>query len=257
LVTNAMQDMTLLDLRRGLEENALAPQLLPPLNTFVECYWKWLDATLEQGYFSALTTHEPPLQTAYKDLCSVLLDTGLTGAADLLRRVYKAFLLIDGTIQPADPYLPYCAVWGLSPSVLELSQAQTRYLADYFHEALEELAERGPQHGKRVFQRLLSLARMQRPVTVLVKNSAGSLTTRTRGQALLHCVGEIAAGRYGAARGGDVRRRRRVGSGPILGGDTCGTAPCRPDGAGGFSACRCRLSRRIDTGFDRTSDPGL
>jgi DNA phosphorothioation-dependent restriction protein DptH len=194
LVANAMQDMTLMDLRRDLLESGLAPQLLPPLEQFIERYWNWLDATLEQGYYKALAKYEPPLRQAYAVLCQKLLDTSLPGASDLLRRVYKAFLLVDDSTQPGDPYLAYCATWGLSPAVLELSQAQTYFLRDYFPEALDELAARGAQHGKRVFQRLLSLARMQRPVTALVKNAAGTLTTRTRDLGLLHCVGEVASG---------------------------------------------------------------
>jgi DNA phosphorothioation-dependent restriction protein DptH len=194
LVAGAMQDMTLMDLRAELQETGLSPALLPPLERFIERYWTWLDATLEYGYYKALAKHEPALRQAYSDLCVKLLDTGLTGATDLLRRVYKAFLLVDDSAQPGDPFLACCAAWGLSPSVLELSQAQTCFLRDYFPEALDELAERGTAHGKRVFQRLLSLARMQRPVTVLVKNPAGTLTTRTRDLGLLHCVGEVASG---------------------------------------------------------------
>ncbi|NKN33464.1 ATP-binding protein [Marichromatium bheemlicum] len=186
-----MQDMTLMDLLEGLREFGLDPELQSPLETFVERYWKWLDATLEKGYYRALAQYEPPLRQAYTALCTKLLDTGLAGARDLLHRVYKAFLLVDDSVQPSDSYLAYCAAWGLSPAVLELSQAQTCFLRDYFPEALDELAERGVPHGKKVFERLLGLARMQRPVTALVKNSTGALTTRTRGMGLLHCVGEV------------------------------------------------------------------
>lgn len=194
LVANAMQDMTLMDLCQHLPLGGMAPELMPPLNSFIDRYWQWLGATLDEGYYKALAQYEPPLRQAYADLCQKLLDTRLAGAPDLLRRVYKAFLLVDDSTQPGDPYLAYCAAWGLSPSVLELSQAQTCFLRDYFPEALDELAERGKQYGGPVFERLLSLARMQRPVTVLVKNAAGALTTRTRDLGLLHCVGEVASG---------------------------------------------------------------
>jgi DNA phosphorothioation-dependent restriction protein DptH len=54
LVANAMQDMSLMDLRGDLLETGLAPQLLAPLEHFIERYWRWLDATLKHGYYKAL-----------------------------------------------------------------------------------------------------------------------------------------------------------------------------------------------------------
>ena len=193
LVASAMPDLALLDLRpdRGLRSlGARAVGATAALGrALLGVVRRGAGAGLLQGAGQAKSRR---CGQAYVDLCEVLLDTGLAGASDLLRRVYKAFLLVDDATQPGDPYLPHCVVWGLSPAVLELSQAQAAFLRDYFPEALDELAERGPRRGQRVFERLLSLARMQRPVTTLVKNAAGALTTRTRDLGLLHCVGEVA-----------------------------------------------------------------
>ena len=196
LVASAMPDMILLELRPDPDTGEIDPRLKEPLRRFVQSYWDWVTAVLDQdqGYYRALDSREPVLRQAYLDLCEILLDTSLAGASDLLRRVYKAFLLVDGNTQPGDAYLTYCVVWGLSPAVLEQSQAQTAFLRDYFQEAVDELSERGRGRGQRVFERLLSLARMQRPVTTLVKNAAGALTTRTRNLGLLHCIGEVATG---------------------------------------------------------------
>lgn len=194
LLASAMQDMELMDLLQGLTASDLNQPLREPLDSFIDCYWKWLDATLEQGYYKALLQYEPPLRQAYIRLCQQLLNPSLEGASDLLRRVYKAFLLVDDSTQPSDPYLAYCAAWGLTPAVLELSQAQTIFLRDYFPEALDELAEHGLKHGEQAFERLMSLARMQRPMTTLVKNAAGALTTKTRDLGLLHCIGEAPSG---------------------------------------------------------------
>ena len=194
LLANAMQDMELLDLLEGLPSTALAPELLPQLKQFTARYRKWLDATSEKGYYSALQEHVPQLISSYIDLVKLLLDNRLPGAGDLLFRVYKMLLLIGDDAKPSDPYLESCVAWGLSPAVLELSLAQARFLADGFPQVLDELSVRGRKQAKPVFERLLSLSRIQRPITVLVRNNAGDLTTRVRGFGLIHCAGEVEPG---------------------------------------------------------------
>lgn len=190
LAAQALGDLVLLDLTAGLPD-ALHRDLRHGINDLIASYRAWLDACATGGYYKALFTELNPVLTALGKLSKRALDPALLGAAELGRRLYKAFLLIDNTVEPNDGFLLAAVAWGLTPAVLELSQARARFLADGFPEAVAELAVNGKQAGRVVFERLLDLARLHRPLTALVTNAAGHLSTESRAFGLLHCLGEV------------------------------------------------------------------
>ncbi|MBK1693600.1 hypothetical protein CKO09_02440 [Chromatium weissei] len=191
LVAQAMQNLKLDDLRADLLDQNLDHVLRDKMTQLIQHYRQWLDANFEHGYYNALSTHAPAIITAYDALATAVLDANLLGAQELLRRLYKAFLLIDAQAAANDSYLSFAVAWSLTPVMLELSLAQTRFLADGFPEVVAELATSSTATGKTAFNRLLNLSRIQRPITALVTNSTRSLSTNIRSFDLLQCIGEM------------------------------------------------------------------
>lgn len=191
LLAQALSSLHLVDLREGLATEDMAPTLREATNKLIACSRQWLDACVRHGYYNALLDNLSMVLHTYDNLGRMVLDDGLIGAPELLRRLYKAFLLIDDQSAPNDAYLPAAVVWGLSPSVLELSLAQSRFLADGFPETVTELALEGKSKGKAAFEKLLELSRIQRPMTALVTDATGHLSTKSRSFGLVHCLGEV------------------------------------------------------------------
>lgn len=191
LVSRALGSLELVDLWEGLHSDQLDPTIKAATKALIHAYRQWLGAYLAQGYYKALFNELTVLLNAYETLARLLLDPGLLGAPELLRRFYKAFLLVDDRALPNDHFLAAAVAWGLSPSVLELSLAQTRFLADGFPEAVTELGLGGKTGGRPAFERLLDLSRIQRPVTALVTDPAGYLSTKSRSFGLVHSLGEV------------------------------------------------------------------
>ncbi|MBE0471154.1 MAG: ATP-binding protein [Methyloprofundus sp.] len=151
-------------------------------------YFNWLQFYIEQGYYAAMQGHFIAVQRAYENLAKRVLDKHITGGEELLRCFYKAFLLIDDRVNPNDGFLKSAVVWGLSPPVLELSQARCRFLCDSFPEVVgEHLLSR---NGKDAFERLLNLVEIHRPLAGLVINDQRTLSAKIKSFGLLHYLGE-------------------------------------------------------------------
>jgi len=191
LVIQAMTDLEVIDLLEGLSSAQMDASLWSSttnLNTgLIARYRAWLDAIVTAGYYSARAERLPALLAAFDDLAAKVLDSNLLGGSELLRRLYKAFLLVDERTDANDPYLPAAIAWGLSPAVLELTQARVRFLADGFPEAVGELAL--GRQGKRAFERLLDLAQIHRPLAALVVAPNGHLSASIKSFGLLHYLG--------------------------------------------------------------------
>jgi DNA phosphorothioation-dependent restriction protein DptH len=191
LVIQAMSDLEVVDLLEGLYIAQIDASLWDSttnLNTgLIASYRAWLDATVTAGYYSARAERLPALLAAFDGLAAKVLDGNLLGGNELLRRIYKAFLLVDERAHANDPYLPAAIVWGLSPAVLELTQARVRFLANGFPEAVGELAL--GRQGKVAFERLLALAQIHRPLAALVVGPNGHLSASIKSFGLLHYLG--------------------------------------------------------------------
>lgn len=193
LVIQAMTELEPVDLLADLPPHHVDPGLWTQVINLIAAYRTWLDATVKAGYYTARTNRLPQLLNAFVALAERVLDTGVLGAAELLRRLYKAFLVVDEHAEANDDHLPAAVAWGLSPPVLELTQAWVGFLADGFPEAVGELAL--GRNGKTVFERLRDLAQIHRPLAALVANSR-QLSTAIKSYGLLHYLGsEPAAGK--------------------------------------------------------------
>jgi DNA phosphorothioation-dependent restriction protein DptH len=187
LVTLAMADLRLVNLLDGLPLEHVDNTLWDQAKKLVLTYRTWLDSAVTEGYYIARAGYLSQVLTAYTELAERVLDPQLLGSSELLRRLYKAFLLVDERVDPNDPYLAAAVVWGLSPAVLELTQARLGFLADGFPEAVGELAI--GRDGKIVFERLLDLAQMHRPLAALVVDSNRHLSASIKSFGLLHYLG--------------------------------------------------------------------
>lgn len=187
LVIQAMTDLELIDLLDGLPTNLLDQCLWSLVTSLIASYRDWLNVALTAGYYTARTERLPIVLKAFDRLAEKVLDKNLQGSRELLRRFYKAFLLVDERADANDPYLPAAIVWGLSPAVLELAQARVRFLAEGFPDAVSELALGG--EGKVAFERLLDLAQIHRPLAALVVDSNGHLSASIKSFGMLHYLG--------------------------------------------------------------------
>lgn len=186
LVNQAMTDLELVNLLDGLSLEQMDANLWRMTTDLITTYRAWLDAAVIEGYYTARANQMPQLLSAFVDLAEKVLDTQLLGSAELLRRFYKAFFLVDERVEANDPYLPGAIAWGLSPAVLELTQARAGFLADGFSEAVGELAIGGD--GKAAFERLLDLAQIHRPLAALVADTQ-QLSATIKSFGLLHYLG--------------------------------------------------------------------
>ena len=187
LVIQAMTDLELVDLLDGSTINLLDQCLWSLVTSLIASYRDWLGMALTAGYYTARTERLPVLLKAFDRLAEKVLDKNLQGSRELLRRFYKAFLLVDERADANDPCLPAAVVWGLSPAVLELAQARVRFLAEGFPDAVGELAL--GKEGKVAFERLIDLAQIHRPLAALVVDTNGYLSASIKSFGMLHYLG--------------------------------------------------------------------
>ncbi len=105
LVTQAMTDLKLINLLDGLSSDQMDENLWRLTTRLITAYRVWLDEVISGGYYTARAVRMPQLLSAFIDLAERVLDTQLLGSAELLRRFYKAFLIVDEQIEANDPYL--------------------------------------------------------------------------------------------------------------------------------------------------------
>ncbi|WP_300971296.1 DUF87 domain-containing protein [Thiocapsa sp.] len=187
LVSQALNELSVVDLLDGVSQDLFDPALWQGVLTLSGAYRNWLKRSVEQGYYQAITHDFLPVLQAYLALAEQVLDPTLCGSSELLRRLYKAFLLVDEEMAPNDGFLRSAIVWGISPSVLELTFARQRFLCDGFPEAAAELAL--GHDGKSAFNQLLKLAEIHRPLAGLVVDQTGRLSAEIKSFGLLHHLG--------------------------------------------------------------------
>ena len=200
LVNNALGMVKVIDLMAGLERQNpqhLDAELNEQARTLSQVYRAWLMAYVEKGYFSATNDHYPKLQEAYAALATGVLDKSKQGSAELLRRFYKAFLLLDPTVQPNANFMRSAVALGTSPAVLELTWARELFLRDHFDEVIAEYVReqdiKAPK-AKQALERLLNLVTIQRPLAGLVVDDNLKLSAKVKSFNLLHYLGEQPSG---------------------------------------------------------------
>ncbi|MEA1052172.1 DUF87 domain-containing protein [Lamprobacter modestohalophilus] len=187
LVSQALTEMRVVNLLDGLSPSAVDPTLWRLTLDLSDAYRTWLRFAVEQGYYQAMATRFLPLMSWYEGLAERVLDPQVLGSQELLRRFYKAFLLVDDSMGPNDAYLRSAIVWGISPPVLELTHARLRFLCDGFPEAAAQLAL--GHDGKTAFEQLLKLAEIHRPLAGLVVDQQALLSAEIKSFGLLHHLG--------------------------------------------------------------------
>ncbi|NEX21267.1 ATP-binding protein [Thiorhodococcus mannitoliphagus] len=188
LVSQALSDLSLVDLLDGLPEDCLAYDLRQATKGLAARYREWLDAYVTQGYYQANQHYFLPLRACYLDLVERVLDVHVVGSAELLRRLYKAFLLVGDGMVPNHGFLGSAVAWGISPPVMELIHARTKFLCDGFPEVASELAL--GREAEASFEQLLNLAEIHRPLAGLVVNAELKLSAEIKSFGLLHHLGE-------------------------------------------------------------------
>lgn len=188
LVSQGLGELTLIDLLADLDPDVLDLTLAQAVRELAKIYRQWLDANVNHGHYQANATYFLPLLNAYVALAERLLDSSIRGSAELLRRFYKAFLLVDDSMEPNSGFVRSVVVWGLSPPVIELSQARVRFLCDGFPEVASDLVL--GRHAEASFEQLLNLAEIHRPLAGLVVNAECKLSAEIKSFGLLHHLGE-------------------------------------------------------------------
>ena len=187
LVSLALNELQVVDLLEGQTAERFDPRLWDGVITLAAAYRAWLTRADEQGYYAATALDLLPLLKAYRTLAERVLDPALRGSPELLRRLYKAFLVVDETMAPNDGFLRSAIVWAISPPVLELTLARQRFLCDGFPEVAAELAL--GHDGKSAFEQLLRLAEIHRPLAGLVVDADRRLCAEIKSFGLLHHLG--------------------------------------------------------------------
>lgn len=170
----------------GLSASHVDSELWGQTIELITAYQDWLKSAINEGFYEACRIYIPALISSYIELSKNTLDSSRLGSTELLTRLYKAFLIIDENIELDRPYLPSAIVWGLSPAMLELSQANIRFLADGFSEVLGSFIAN--QASKALFSRLIDLGKIQRPLTALV-TTPNKLSARVKSFGLVHYLG--------------------------------------------------------------------
>lgn len=196
LVNNALGMVKVIDLMAGLERQNprnLDADLNEQVRALSQVYRTWLMAYVKQGYFHATKEHYPQLQETYAALATGVLDKCKQGSAELLRRFYKAFLLLDPTVQPNANFMHSAVALGTSPAVLELTWAREVFLRDHFDEIIAEYVReqdiKAPK-AKQALERLLNLVTIQRPLAGLVVDDNLKISAKVKSFNLLHYLGE-------------------------------------------------------------------
>ena len=187
LVTQGFCGMKIINLVEDIDRVHVDGLIWNDLRDLSEKYRIWLQCYLEDGYYHAMRNHFVIFQTAYENFSERVLDRDIKGSAELLRRFYKAFLLVNEQMTPNDGYLRSAAVWGISPPVLELTFARECFLRDSFPEIIGYHLRR--QNGKKALNRLFNLVEIHRPLAALVIDEQKSLSAEIKSFGLVHYLG--------------------------------------------------------------------
>jgi DNA phosphorothioation-dependent restriction protein DptH len=188
LIAQALTDLTLVNLLESPGPASVDASFQDLVGQVATLYRAWLEYYVEHGYYAANAGYFHGLTNAYMALAEAALDNARLGSLEILRRLYKACLLIDGKAHPNDEYLRRAVAWGISLPVMELDHHRTCFLRDSFPEVVGELAL--GRDGKGMFGRLLKLVEIHRPLAGLVVNAEKRMSADIKSFGLLHYLGE-------------------------------------------------------------------
>ena len=188
LIAQALSEFDLIDVLQGIKPDSVDADLRERVGNVSHLYHCWLKCHVDHGYYAAHAGYFLGLSKAYLDLAEAVLDSGRLGSGELLRRLYKAFLLIDGKAHANDYYLRSAVVWGVSLPVMELDHHRLVFLRNSFPEVACELAL--GHDGNAAFGQLLKLVELHRPLAGLVVDEFKKLSVKIKSFGLLHYLGD-------------------------------------------------------------------
>ncbi|MCG5531012.1 ATP-binding protein [Halorhodospira halochloris] len=188
LVSNSLTELKTVNLLEGFNPgDNIDTELWQQSLELSQAYRDWLHSAATKGYYYAISNCFDPIIKAYERLTATALDTQKLGGSELLRRLYKAFLLFDTNVNINDHYLRSAMVLGISPPVLDLMRYRLRFLCDGFPEVAAKLALEGS--GQKQFERLLQLSEIHRPLAGLVVDADRRLSAEIKSFGLIHHLG--------------------------------------------------------------------
>ncbi len=167
---------------------------LAPLRELSACYQAFLRGFEEFGFFATLDKRYDELRKAYVAACNVLIEQ--SGQSSLQPLLLKAFFLVDERKAAEeqwmwDTHLECAIATPLHPAVLDMLRHQHAFLCEsfcvYASEALRESG--GRRLTERAWNNIMDLARIERPIFGILRDSALTLDSGVRSYGYTHLVG--------------------------------------------------------------------
>jgi DNA phosphorothioation-dependent restriction protein DptH len=188
LIAQALTDFTLVNLLESTRPANVEASFQDLVGQVTILYRAWLEYYVKHGYYAANQGYFLGLTKAYMALADAALDNTRLGSVEILRRLYKAFLLIDDKSKPNDDYLRCAVALGMSLPVIELDHHRIRFLCDAFPEVASETGL--SRERKDVFAQVRKLGEIHRPLAGLVVDIHRTLSAEIKSFGLLHYLGE-------------------------------------------------------------------
>jgi DNA phosphorothioation-dependent restriction protein DptH len=174
--------------------------LLPKVQKLAFAYDHFIQTARTDGLHTALLQNWDEVRKNYEQAFQSYLEDPSSGRSPMAALLFRAFLIVrrresaEGDRWMWEPYEPSCTVTVLHPALLEMLQAQIQYLLTSFTSvAASELTAPGTRRFRdQVWRGYVDLARIQMPLSGLIKDRNRVLDTDMRGQDLIHRIGSAA-----------------------------------------------------------------
>lgn len=193
LLASGLSQARFEDVLKGLDLQVIERETVDALHELAGAYRAFVRSMVEQGYFAATQVPLHALVTRYKAAVDAALRRDAQHrplGADLLRRLYQAFVGVPEGTSPSSAFLPAIAVLGISPAIAETTQARDVFVRDGFIQVARTLLQQGSRQGRAALARLFGLVEIRRPLYGLVFDSSRRITTNLKSFGLLHRLGE-------------------------------------------------------------------
>jgi len=193
LLSTGMWEASVKDVLEGIPEEDLDAKTRDAFDQLSSAYRGFISALANEGYFAAIDKPLIDLVKSYSETVDLALkrdEDRCALGADLLRRLYQAFVCVPENLSPTNAFVPALVATGITPAIAETVQAREVFLRDGLGETLRTLLQKDAKAGKAAFDRLLGLVELRRPLYGLVFDASRTLTTNLRSFGLIHRLGE-------------------------------------------------------------------
>tara|TARA_Y100001001_G_scaffold45028_1_gene40107 strand:+ start:1600 stop:6948 length:5349 start_codon:yes stop_codon:yes gene_type:complete len=193
LLSTGMWEASVRDVLEGIPEEDLETKTQDAFDQLSSAYRGFISALANDGYFAAIDKPLINLVKSYSEMVDLALkrdEDRCALGADLLRRLYQAFVCVPENLSPTSAFVPALVATGITPAIAETVQAREVFLRDGLGETLRTLLQKDAKAGKAAFDRLLGLVELRRPLYGLVFDASRTLTTNLRSFGLIHRLGE-------------------------------------------------------------------